>query len=539
MTLVLLTALLVGCAPLSRTDATTATVTASDGAFSIAVRGVEVQLPAGATDEGTDVRLEAIDAPIPPDVSTFATATGVGIALTLEGKQPQQPLTATFDVPPDIDPESVFVIGEDATTGSGVAFVDTTFNAARSTISATLTHLSWFTPVVVEEQSFSVQLRDWINEALGTSSTAPECLEEESDLQFSPVSDNVVWPCATVAGSGAEWKLHSNSGLVWQVRTEPVAQYRSLTTLSISGGATAAVYNQIQGALEGDSVMLSMETLEGSFTDPPPYKIALKVEPGLSQVATIMWGLSMILPQRWMDLASEGECLIGVVQSAVSSVSGETLRSVLECVESVLTGSAGDILGILLTGPGLLATQLQGIAREIMQTNAVQFTLSHRNQDGVDHIPEEAAWLYDLPNNLKSADQLHSDLPVLIGDERVRFPNSTQLMTRCYPANTVQSFEISKDWTSMNFAIALTELVPAGASVTIGIGMVNRTDSATRVPDAAISWTLKPGDSLPRQQLDITDVQIVRVYVESSEPIPCGNDIFAAEVAQMIDAYVH
>lgn len=533
--LIVVSSILTGCLPASKTSATTAAVEASDNGFSIAVRGVEVQVPAGATDAGTNVTLDTIEAPIPDDVSTFASPIGTSVAMSLEGKQPQQPLTATFDVPNDVDPGTVFVLGEDSSTGSGVAFIESTFDNSRSTVTATIDHLSWFTPVVLEEESLTSQVRDWINESLGTSSATPECFGAENELEFTAVPDNVVWPCANPSGSGTEWSLQSNSGLVWQVLTKPTSSYEPLTSLSLSGLATAALYNSIKGSLKGDTVMLPLETLEAKFTATPPYEIALKVEPGLSQVATIMWGLSMILPSKWMDVASSGECLANIVQAATSSISGETMRTVFECIGSVLEGTGGDILGIMLTGPGLLATQLEGIGREIMQTNAVQFELDYRNNDRVGKLPGAAAWLYDLPNNLKSADQLHSDLPVLIGDDPVTFSNSTQLITRCYPANTSQSFSNWDNWTRMSFAIALTDQVPKDASITVSIGMATEAGS---VPNATMSWTLKPGESIPRQELDITGVRSVWVFVEPSMPIPCGNDIFAVEVAQLLDAYM-
>ncbi|TFD11313.1 hypothetical protein E3T26_12885 [Cryobacterium sp. TMT1-21] len=512
-------ALLSGCLPASQTSETTATVEAGDGGFSIAVHGVEVKAPAGTTNVGTRVQLDTIDASLPEDVSTFATPTGTAISLTLEGKQPQKSLTATFDIPKEVDPATVFIIGEDPSTGSGVAFVESTFDTSRSTISASVEHLSWFSPVVVEEESFSNQVRDWINESLGTSSDAPDCFGEKNELMFSPVTDNVVWPCATETATGATWSLQSDSGLVWQVLTEPTAQYEPLTSLSVSGIATAAVYNQIKGALKGDSVMLSLETLKAEFSEAPPYTIALKVEPGLSQVATIMWGLSMILPKKWMDLAASGECLVGIVKAGTSSISGESLRSTLGCVGSALEGTGAAILGILLTGPGLLATQLQGLAREITQTNAVQFTLGYRNTNRVGELPSEATWLDDLPQEINPREAMDESASISIDGTHLSFPNSTNFWVGCGGEVDDTTFYPDSDFTTLNLASAVEDIAPEGMTVLVQIGVLYEEGLTPVLEDRTkiAEWTVQKGTITPRQEIDISGVVALHIYTSTTD----------------------
>ena len=530
---------LIGCLPASQTSETTATIEAGDGGFSIAVRGVEIKASAGTTEAGTEVQLDTIAVQLPTDVETFATPAGTAISLTLEGKQPQQPLTATFDIPKGIDPDTVFVLGEDPTTGSGVAFVESTFDTARSTVSATIEHLSWFAPVVVEKESFSNQLRDWINESLGTASAPPECFGEKNELEFSPVQDNVVWPCGTETATGADWSLQSNSGLVWQVLTNPSAQYEPLTSLSMSGVATAAVYNQIKGALKGDSVMLPLETLKAKFSDAPPYTIALKVEPGLSQVATITWGLSMILPKKWMDLAAKGECLVGIVKAGTSSISGETLRSVLSCVGSALEGTGADILGILLTGPGLLATQLQGVAREIMQTNAVQFTLGYSNTNRIGELPADATWLDDLPQEINPRKATDESASISIGATRLSFPNSTNFWVGCDGDVDDTTFYPEGNFTTLSIASALEDIAPDGMTVAVQIGVIyeeGRTPLDTVFGDRTkiAEWTVQKGAITPRQEIDISGVWALHIY--SSTADECSDE--KKGYLALLDAYV-
>lgn len=249
------------------------------------------------------------------------------------------------------------------------------------------------------------------------------------------------------------------------------------------------------------------------------------------------WGLLVGSVSQLTQLRNAGT-------PAVRWMTGETLS----LMQSGTVAIAADRNAVAVLGAASLAapcghnvipSDTEALAAAARYLKSWAQPASPRPRDGVSTIPDGATWLYDLPDNLRNAETLRSDLPVLIGDETVSFPNSTGLLTRCgYPQNTIQRFDTSKEFSRMSFAVALTDLVPSDVAVTVGIGMTPKDASGGYVPDAAINWTLRPGESVPRQELDITGMRDVAVFVEPSAGIPCGTDEFNAEVAEMLDAYV-
>lgn len=457
------------CVPLG--DSAKATVGA-DG-FNVAVSGASASGPAGVMVIGTPVRMEAIDAPVPQEVASFAQVAGTAVSLTLDGSQPLVPIEVAFDVPEGADPELLFVIGEDAASGTGVSFVESSWDADEEKLVASVEHLSWFAPVKVNPDKLSDRVAAWINQSLGTRSTKPSCFGSDSDLQFSSVAGNIAWPCASESASGIEWSLQSNSGLVWEILTKPKATYKPLTALSVTGLATIETVRLIGNGLKGDTVLLPLETLSGSLKSGQSATFALQVEPGLSQVATLVGGLSMIFPSKWLDIASKGECMVGVVKAGTSALSGETMHAVLSCMASVLKGAGGKLFGILLTGPALLSTQLEGLVREIAQTNTAQFTLGYRDDNQLEILPVGATWLYELSKEGTYRSGLKDSAAVPVGDNQVVFENSTTVWVGCDGAVSKTSFYLHADESELSFSLGLQDIAPEGMSAEFLITAIN------------------------------------------------------------------
>lgn len=534
--LILVAVTLTACLPPGRS----ARASVGAGGFDVSIQGVHVIGPAGVAPEGTLVEVKAIDLPLSREVSSFAAPVASGVEITLDGGavQPQEELQIVFEVPADSGSSNLFVLGEDESTGTGVAFVDSVWDAEHSTLTATVSHLSWFGAVDVDGDALSTKVGDWINQSLGVESAKPDCVDADSALHFSKVPDDVVWPCAEETAGGASWSLQSNSGLVWEVLSEPKAHYDPLTALGLTGIATIEAVNLIGPGLEGDTVVIPMETLTGSFGGQSPYTIALQVEPGLSQIATIMFGLSMIFPTKWVELASRAECLVDVVQAATSSPSGETVRTILGCVGDFLEGAGGGLIGILLTGPGLLASQLEGIAREISQTNTVQFTLGYSDATQVASLPPGAAWLYELPQEIvpHDAEQVAASVPV--GDKVVVFRNSSSVWVGCDGDVHVEIFYLDGEYSELSFGLGLLEHTPDGMSASFQMRVVGEDDSHFVLPQSFATdvgqWTLQRGTILERQTVSVEGVSSVALYSATDDACGTADIGYGA----LLDAYV-
>jgi hypothetical protein len=534
-----LTALLTATALTACVPGDSSRVVVGGEGFVARIAGVTVSGPAGVAPEGTEVRLEAIDAPLPTDVTEFSAAVGTAISLTLDGGklQPAEPLEVEFTVPESEDP--VFVIGEDSSTGTGTAFVESEWDPERRVVTATVDHLSWFSPVAVDEEKFSDKVADWIEQSAGVNTARPECVGADEKLRFSSIPDNIVWPCAEERGGAVEWSLQSNSGLVWEVLTEPQADYEPLTALTLSGIATIELAKTVAAGLKGDTVLLPLETLKGSFElGEAPYTIALQVEPGLSQVTTLLFGLSMMFPSKWLDLISQAECLVDVVKTATSSPSGESWRTVWGCVASILTGAGGTLLSILMTGPGLFATQMDGLSRELSQTNAVQFTLGYSDPTQLDDKPSGASWLYELPQEIVADPAEEVAAPVPVGDSTVVFQHSSSVWVGCEGKAHKIIFYLDGDYTELSFGLGLQAHAPEGMTADIEIRAVAEEDSRFVLPENYSGeigrWSITRGQPLERQTVDVTGVWSVSVSAITSTP--CGS----ADIgyAALLDAYV-
>lgn len=531
---VLVVGTLGACVPLGNSAKTTV---GTDG-FTIAISGASASGPAGVVAPGTSVRMEAIDAPIPREVAAFAQVAGAAVSLTLNGSQPLAPVEVAFDVSEGADSDLLFVIGEDAASGTGVSFVESSWDAAEEKLVASVEHLSWFAPVKVDTDKLSDRVAAWINQSLGTRSAKPSCFGSDPDLEFSSVTDNIAWPCVSESTSGVEWSLQSNSGLVWEILTQPKAAYKPLTALSVTGLATIETVRLIGDGLEGDTVLLPLETLRGSLRSGQSATFALQVEPGLSQVATLVWGLSMIFPSKWLDIASNGECMVGVVKAGTSALSGETIHAVLSCMASVLKGAGGKLFGILLTGPALLSTQLEGLAREIARTNTVQFTLGYRDDNQLDSLPAGATWLYGLSKEGTYHSGLKDSAAVPVGDNEVVFENSTTVWVGCNGEVSKTSFYLDADESELSFSLGLQDIAPEGMSAEFLITAIDDEHRRFIFPETYAAelgrWTVTRGEPLDRQSISLDGFWVVTIYAATDSPCGDSDEGYAA----LLDSYV-
>ena len=101
--------------------------------------------------------------------------------------------------------------------------------------------------------------------------------------------------------------------------------------------------------------------------------------------------------------------------------------------------------------------------------------------------------------------------------------------------NTVTHFGLNGEFTTLSFAIGLVETVPAGESAEVGLGFLYA-DQGGDVAQESMSWHVDQGTIYPRQEIDVTRVYGLSVFVKPSYLIPC-DDSFGAPVVDMLDAY--
>jgi hypothetical protein len=515
----------------------------SSEGFTVAVDGAIATAPGGVSSTGTSVELKAITAPVPAGVSSFATVAGTAVFLSLEGKQPDKPIELRFDVPEGTDPETVYVIGEDKSTGSGISFLESAWDRENSIIVATTEHLSWFAPVTVSGERFGDEMSSWIEQALDTETAAPSCAQN-ANLVFSPVKDDVVWPCAKESGNTVDWSLQSNSGLVWEVLTDPKADYEQLTSLSPAGIATIEASHLLRATLVGDSIVVPGETTEAHFNNgSTSYTLELKVAPGLSQVASIMFGLSMILPAKAMDQVETAECLVDVVKAATSKPSGETFRTILSCAGAAMKGSVGDLIGILLTGPALLANQLEGLTREITRSNVVHFTLSRPDPTKVDALPSGATWLYDLyaEKGLDDAgigDPRQDTALVPDGNSEKTYLNSTNQWVGCNGDVASVIFRLEGLYSELSLGIGLQEHAPDGMTASFDLYSyepVGMHESLTILDPTPIGhWDIERGQILERTVIPVDGLGGIGIVASTDDVCGTANEGYGA----LLDAWV-
>lgn len=332
-------------------------------------------------------------------------------------------------------------------------------------------------------------------------------------LSIEPPSDEVVWPCVSSHGDTIELSLQSNSGLVWEILTEPKGSPLPLTAGSLAGLATAALANQLDESLEGDSVLIPLETAKFEYTaSDPPQQVALRTEPGLSQIATIIWGLTMLFPAKWLDNLKDAECLVDIVEGASAGASAEITRAVLECAAEALGGVVGGIVGILLSGPALLATQLDGAIREINRTNVVVFTTQLTPYPTeVLTLPAGAKWLHEVPSTGTSTSGNQDSADVVDNGRIYEYRNSTNHWIGCDGTVAKSVFALDGQWTELSIAFGLQTATPDGLSAQLVI-------SGDGTP--LLSTSVSQGTVLTRRVIDVTGV--TSLEVEASTQDPCG-----------------
>lgn len=500
--------------------------------FTVDAGEVIVSAAGEVAPEGTSIDVATSQASLPAQAEGFAETVGSRVDVSLDGGslQPASPITLEFRIDPGPSSGDFAVLAEDQTTGSGMALLESTWDESRGVLTATTEHLSWFMPVLVDAKRFTDSILEQMTLALGLETSAPGCFDAPSELDVSIVGDGdqVAWPCATATSSGVAWSLQSNSPLVWQVLTKPVADFEPQGSLKASGVLTLLAANRLIDveAIKGDAVVIPGGTLKGTMSGSAPFQIDLDVEPGLSQVATIALGLGLFVPEAVMKRIDGTACFADILERVTTPPSAAFLSTILSCFAGLVGGKVGSLLSIVTSAPSLFLAQLQGIVREVSGTSTVQFWIAASNANQVKTLPDTAAWLYEQPMSGSSVTQGRDAANVVTGGATVVFENSTNIWVSCSPSTSyVTTFDLAEAWSTLDYALALQQGAPDDLQAKFTIKL----DGATAAVHDAIR-----GELVPRTQLDVTGVR--EMTVETTSTGECGSS--AKGYGALLDAHL-
>lgn len=238
----------------NRVAGNTATATVTATGARVELGGAVVTLPPGAAPEGTTLAVRA--APPPGGVAPAAFGDGTagtapGIAVDLDGRQPDRPLRITLPATrsypvaapggsPDPDAPLPFLLTRPSGGGAPV-LVPATHDPAAGTVSADVTHLSDFWEALATPRRFADQLLH----ALAGGTPCPDCHGRRTGSVRVLADDDQVWACVREDGDGVVVELTDNSPVAWRVTTTADAVPGRGTTGDLGGIVGVEVGGQL------------------------------------------------------------------------------------------------------------------------------------------------------------------------------------------------------------------------------------------------------------------------------------------------------
>ena len=513
--------------PTAETPTPSAATTVTDDGFSVQLsNGATATGGAGVAPVGTPVSAELTTPVLPTDFG-FAVPLGEAIDLTLgAGLQPDGPIRLTLPVPANADPERVFVLAESSDSGRDVEFVDSFFDPVTQTVTVITDHLSWYTVTQVDDEGLVEQFGKWAGSAVGMRSDKPSCVDEPDPRTGGYVLaepwPTVAWVCATTTVDGSlDVTLYSNSGLVYSVTTDPDGQWQLPTATNLSDIAINALIRRLEADGLTDAALVHGSTARIIFENAHQATIRLELNAALSQLSTIMMGVRMLAPPGSLDTVEWFECVVGVVDTVDDGLSGAQVKSMLECVAVGAKGAGGDLLGLILSAPGALLSQLEGLGRTTTGATTEEFTVTLVSGDAVRELPDGATWLFDLADGgtFTGGQKEQAQLAGL------SYPFSTNQWVGCHGDVAQTEFDLNGQYAEMSLDVALQDHTPDGLRATYSLVLDDEMKSTTSVTK---------GERLARSTIDVRGVSILRIEMHTDDD--CGTA--SKGYASLVQSYV-
>lgn len=372
--------------------------------FTVSLDDVTVSGPPGVASTGVAVRASLVEPQLPDEVSGFAESVGPAVEITLgDNLQPAVSLTITFsaeavsgmDVPSNSGDEFLPVVISSRDEAPGWEFADAQMLPDGS-VAVTASHLSFVQLSLVPVRQFADWLTNQVLIFLQVRSEKPSCADQDTtDIgwEFSPIPDQVIWPCISKNGDGLNISFTNNSPEVWLLGSEQATSGVS-TTLSASGMLVAAI-GQVSADSSRFAPLIAPDGEVSYLSRGGESEIVFDVQlsDGLTKLNALLQVTLSFIPGALFELIGHAQCLADIVSVVLENVDdspGQLFSTILGCFADALGGLAkgatvfeatkltlvGALISAVVALPGALWAGMEAAIREFSGTDHFSITLS-------------------------------------------------------------------------------------------------------------------------------------------------------------------
>lgn len=342
--------------------------------------GVTVAAGPDVAPAGTEMRLTS-DPKQLDGLGPHAESLSGGISVTLgDGLQPASPISITFkvdDLPADVEVDgtlvsNVYALASQTAAGEWAAPTIAEADTTSGTVSAQVTHLSWFSPI-------SIAIGEaWnaVKQSLGIESPRPDCATDVPELNGVKLAAQPwnAWVCFIPDGDGVEVEMTSNANVPFIFRSTPGASVVSSPGLNFSALASQVFFDSWypgEGNLlqHGGSVRLN-------FAGATPDSISMNQDGTILILRILLDVFGALVPDKvaqalFLDLIGELECAADLLETVTPGATtadsvGSLTAAFFSCSSLALDTHPGASLILWAVGaaPGSVIALLQGAINE-------------------------------------------------------------------------------------------------------------------------------------------------------------------------------
>jgi hypothetical protein len=358
-----------------------------------------VQLPANGAPTGTKLTLAKGTNPLPLTAQDVVKSLTPPVQISLAGAQPLRPamVIAHLDTAP-VDLSKVYLVVQ-STSNSPVQLIPATWDPARHTLSAPMSHFSVAFFGSIDIGKILDQITIAFKSTFSLGSPRPECAGKPVTRNgttytlpsvYTNKGDGVVWPCLGIAGDKISLELQSNTGLPYRVRVSPKAEVTYGGTLDIGAAAVLAGYQTlVTKAPYSESLLIPSSSVTYRFTPADlPGVVQAKIDVGSHLALTSVWAVQYLLTifhidVKLLDQADVIKCVGDAVDTAglsgtqpSAAAMGSLMKSAISCTGPIVKAAGGvlgevaaGVLSVLGGGVGLVVAGLQGAIRTATGTD--------------------------------------------------------------------------------------------------------------------------------------------------------------------------
>jgi hypothetical protein len=503
----------------------------SSTGFHLRVGDVSVDGGPAVAPEGTKVSLAVARHGLPTgELRNLLETVGDAVQIRFNdgATQPRQPVTISFAVDPTevaqhINSGEVAVVFSQASSDQRRNLYRAHWDPPAKRMSAEVSHLSWFWLSWLQPRELFKFVAKTFTDALGLTYPRPARVGRtaevgETTYKVDSVHPGVAWACVNATGSNLAVEIHSNSPLVWRVRTDPSAPGSSTAGVSLSGVFTEELYRVLFARVrDRESIVQPGGSTTFSFTaENAPRRGELVAEAGLLLTSSLIYGLSVAAKPFGLDFVgrvvssdSAVQCLTGQVNTALdfsepggmTNALGEFTKATLDCLSTLNDTVIQTVVGIAIGGVSVLSSMIVGVVGELLGNNSATFNVSVQSSGVPLFTQREAASA--AGSNGESIDA------TLAG--RI-YRSSTGMWVGCEGTAATTTYRLSGHFSRLRAAVGLQDHTPNGLTARIAISG----DGRTLIEFAAHETETVPVD------LAVNGIDTLVVAAIAQGPVPCS-----------------